>query len=99
MIIGTMRTEEARVFDGQEGYHTFHDETGGAYGSFEVFWDDGDTSPWSDEPRNFDTDGDPVRPGWYWWACLPGYMPDGDPCGPFATSIGARADADEHWLD
>jgi hypothetical protein len=23
--------------------------------------------------------------GWYWWACSPGCLPDGDPCGPFDT--------------
>jgi hypothetical protein len=23
--------------------------------------------------------------GWYWWACFPGCLPDGDPVGPFGT--------------
>ncbi len=31
--------------------------------------------------------------GWYWWACLPGCMPDGDPNGPFETEEAAIADA------
>ena len=44
-------------------------------GSFEVFYTD-------------DLDSDPVRPGWYWWAC-----PDGEPCGPFETSKEAYDDA------
>jgi hypothetical protein len=31
--------------------------------------------------------------GWFWWACLPGYLPDIPPHGPFATSYGAYRDA------
>ena len=31
--------------------------------------------------------------GWYWWACLPGCLPDGEPMGPFATERDAIADA------
>ena len=30
-------------------------------------------------------DGLCLSPGWYWWSCLPGCLPDGDPIGPFAT--------------
>jgi len=33
--------------------------------------------------------------GWYWWARVPGYLPDGDPHGPFATEADADADATE----
>lgn len=40
-------------------------------GPFEVFW--------SDEAP----DGEP---GWYWWSCHPGCLPDGEAQGPFATS-------------
>ena len=32
-------------------------------------------------------------PGWYWWSCFPGCLPDGDPIGPFATEAEALADA------
>ena len=32
-------------------------------------------------------------PGWYYWACFPGCLPDGDPIGPFATEDEALADA------
>ncbi len=32
-----------------------------------------------------DGDGDPLGAGWYWWTCLPGCMPDGDPDGPYST--------------
>ena len=34
-----------------------------------------------------------VKAGWYWWACFPGCMPDGDPSGPFRTEEDAIADA------
>jgi hypothetical protein len=33
--------------------------------------------------------------GWYWWACFPGCLPDGDPIGPFDTAAEALADARE----
>ena len=37
-------------------------------------------------------------PGWYWWACFPGCMPDSEPVGPFATEELAIADAQsESW--
>lgn len=31
--------------------------------------------------------------GWYWWACFPGCLPDGDPSGPFKTEQEAIDDA------
>jgi hypothetical protein len=34
-------------------------------------------------------------PGWYWWPCFPGCLPDSDPIGPFATEAEALADAQE----
>lgn len=88
MRIGTMRPEEARIHDTHEGYHQFHAaETQEPFGSFEVFWSDG-------APE--DIDGECAEPaGWYWHACSPGCLPDGDPSGPFATSRDAREDADE----
>ena len=90
MIIGTVRPEEAKVFDSQSGYHRFHtEETQEPYGSLEVFW--------SDDRQMVVTDDEGERrgPGWYWWACFPGCIPDGEPSGPFATSRQARKDADE----
>jgi hypothetical protein len=27
-----------------------------------------------------------TRPGWYWWTCRPGLLPDEPPTGPFASS-------------
>lgn len=32
--------------------------------------------------------------GWYWWACQPGCLPDGDPVGPFTSSYAAYANAE-----
>ena len=60
----------------------YHNEEGVSYGSFEVFW----ANEGVDDVHN--------GPGWYWWACFPGCMPDSDPCGPFATSTQAMNDAD-----
>ena len=39
--------------------------------------------------------------GWYWWACFPGCLPDGDgePSGPFATEDDALEDAREGFDD
>ncbi len=34
-------------------------------------------------------------PGWYWWACFPGCLPDSDPMGPFATEKEALEDAQD----
>jgi hypothetical protein len=83
MEIGTVRHEEARVWDSHEGYHSFHAEyTQEEYGSFCVFWDN-------------DTCGVANGPGWYWWACFPGCIPDGDAIGPFASSRAAHRNADE----
>ena len=31
--------------------------------------------------------------GWYWQACFPGCLPDGDPMGPFETESDAMSDA------
>lgn len=90
MLIGTVRPEEARALSAEEGYHPFHNEDGEEHGSFEVFWMEG--CPAEDH-------GCDLRPGWYWWACFPGCMADGDPSGPFASSIQARADADPAWLE
>jgi len=37
-----------------------------------------------------------AEPGWYWWPCFPGCLPDGDPNGPFATQAEALADAQDN---
>lgn len=72
--------------DEYEGYHQFGplDEEGEGHGSFEVFYHDKD-----------DDDLAMVVTGWYWWACSPGCLPDGEPSEPFATSKEAYDDAME----
>lgn len=37
----------------------------------------------------------PDGAGWFYWACFPGCLPDGDPIGPFETEEEALADARE----
>ena len=48
--------------------------------SFEVFW-------------AYDGNHMDLEPGFYWWACQPGCLPDGEPNGPFPTAEGAYLDA------
>lgn len=61
-------------------YHEFTNETGETYGSFELF-------------REEEL---PALIGWYWQACFPGCLPDGDPRGPFETEQDAITDANEY---
>jgi len=70
------------------GYHKFGSGDS-SFGSFEVFWHDGssDTDP--------DAADQPAEAGWYWWACFPGCLPDGEPIGPFETSYEAWKDAQD----
>ena len=58
-------------------YHQFTNEDGGPFGSFEVF----ETEPVTGQAY------------FYWWACFPGCLPDGDPNGPFKNEADAIADA------
>jgi hypothetical protein len=34
-----------------------------------------------------------ITGGWFWQSCFPGCLPDGPPCGPFASAKEALADA------
>ena len=97
MKIGGTRPEEARVFDSHGGYHEFHaEETQEPYGSFEVFWQKAEPGVGIYHDASADDEHPSPRPaGWYWHACFPGCIPDGEPSGPFATSRDARKDADE----
>ena len=88
MITGTVRPEEAKVFDEFQGCHT-HREFAGA---FEIFWDDEDKMHGS-SARNFDEDGNPVRPGWYWVELDPDGKWIDEIHGPFARSRHAYEDA------
>lgn len=40
-----------------------------------------------------DDDDEPLEPGFYWWACMPGCLPDSDPQGPFESEQEAIDDA------
>lgn len=42
----------------------------------------------------FDDDGEcDAEPGWYYWYCFPGCMPDSEANGPYKTKDAAIADA------
>ena len=68
-------------------YHQFTDETGEAYGSFETFFYYDAFGP-AHPPRLGDR-------GWYWHACFPGCLPEGDLSGPFETEEEAVANAND----
>lgn len=63
---------------------------------FDDYWDDCVGCEESDIPEIhadiIECEGG-LKPGWYWWACFPGCLPDGDPMGPFETEQFAWADA------
>ena len=40
-------------------------------------------------------DDEATGPGWYYWTCFPGCMPDSDPWGPFDSEDAAIEDARE----
>ena len=67
------------------GYHQFQNDDGESYGSFEVFWSEGE--------HQHQESGEPFEIGWYWWPCFPGCLPDGEPIGPFENSVQAYSDA------
>jgi hypothetical protein len=63
-------------------FHRFVTDEGDLIGSFEVFHktaveigNDWDSTRITSE----------TTAGWYWWACFPGCLPDGEPMGPFET--------------
>ena len=61
-------------------FHQFTDSQGNQYGSFEVFY-------------SFELYKYSEWVGWYWHACFPGCLPDGDPSGPFESEDDAITDA------
>ncbi len=42
-------------------------------------------------PHDEEDDEDTREPGWYYWYCFPGCMPEGDMTGPYATEDDAIA--------
>ena len=75
-------------------YYEFASDSGTGYGSLQTF---------QFSLIEFELDGDKLRgteaPGWYWWPCFPGCMPDGDAVGPFETERDAVIDAGGIWDD
>ena len=61
------------------GYFQFEDSEGNKWGSFEVFYANSSS-------RDYAT-------GFYWHACQPGCMPDGEALGPFESAEEAYNDA------
>lgn len=39
--------------------------------------------------------GEEMSPGWYYWSCFPGCLPDSDPIGPFDSADAARLAAQQ----
>ena len=84
-------------------YHSFIDENGNKYGSFEVF--EVDESSMLDFAIDqfgktyygaVDTDLKPSEiTGYYWQSCFPGCLPDSGAFGPFTTESDAISDAQE----
>lgn len=69
-------------------YHQFKDEDGESFGSFEVFY--------LNEREAQEQTGGACGAGWYWWACFPGCMPDGEAMGPFNTEKEAIENANDN---
>ena len=81
-------------------YHSFIDPSGNAYGSFETFritrenrdsW--GDSGFWENDLGERSR----ILCGFYWQACFPGCLPDGEPMGPFRSEAAAIRNAREMW--
>jgi hypothetical protein len=83
-------------------YHTFQPADAEPFGSFETFhmtthdvmreWcaDDGGYCVPCELYSDVATVNAPAElAGWYWWACFPGCLPDGEPAGPFETEEAA----------
>ena len=39
-----------------------------------------------------------TRTGWFWWSCRRGFLPDGQPTGPFGTSYAAYRNIASRWV-
>lgn len=79
-------------------YHQFHtevleEETPEEYGSFEVFYVSPMVAMYNRQNADHGDENTIYESGWYWWACFPGCLPDGDWSGPFNTEQAAINDA------
>ena len=73
----------------RDGYHRWNEGTDLEHGSFEVFWIH--PKEWFGYQDNDEEESLPA--GWYWWACFPCCLPDGEPNGPHDTSTQAFSDS------
>ena len=71
-------------------YYEFEGEHYTGYGSLETFHTD---------LAGVSLNGETVEPGWYWWPCFPGCLPDSDPVGPYQSERDAVIDAGGIWDD
>lgn len=65
----------------------------------EVFYSNGAMTPAGDWSANGEWGDALAAPGWYWWSCSPGCLPEGEPFGPFETETTAREDATDDDSD
>ena len=76
-------------------FYSFQSDTGEPFGSCEVFYLN-PAEAWEVMGDSLEVSEDGAHltlQGWYWQACFPGCLPDGEPCGPFQTEAEAMADA------
>jgi hypothetical protein len=77
-------------------YHAFKDDEGQPFGSFEVFQVAANDRSEMEKVAGLYIHGTVIagtEPGFYWQACFPGCLPDGEPSGPFETEAEAIEDA------
>lgn len=60
----------------------------------EVFWSEGCANEHEHPDGDYEACAQ-EEPGWYYWTCFPGCLPDSDPVGPFPTEAEALEDARE----
>ena len=69
------------------------------YGTFEIFYADEETVAQWNEGYSVRSDVCDYAPGWYYWSCIPGCLPDGEPTGAFPTKAAAAYDCNEENTD
>jgi hypothetical protein len=66
--------------------------------NLEVFYSTADEQTRETCFWNIDDD-EPTGPGWYWWTCFGGCLPEGDPIGPYDTAQACADDATDGLED
>ena len=94
----TNRDDVINVCDITDRVEELRDKRASLPYDIEVFWHDGERT--SEDDCWADSDGKPLPEGWYYWTCLPGCMPEGDPIGPYPSEEEAeQAATEEHGED